>query len=107
MFTPEFRFGERAKDFLPRSLASQRAAWPAACFMAPERLRHDASMPRSFSARFRSPARAFFWVLPLALLGALGCAAEERRPETAIEYAENAKLEYEQGVRALESENWE
>jgi outer membrane protein assembly factor BamD len=75
--------------------------------MAPERLRHGASMPRSFSARFRSPARAFFWVLPLALLGALGCAAEERRPETAIEYAENAKLEYEQGVRALESENWE
>jgi len=66
-------------------------------------------MPRSLSARLRSPAiaRAFLWVFPLGALGVLGCAAEERRAETAIEYAENAKLEYEQGVRAVEAESWE
>ena len=35
------------------------------------------------------------------------CAAEEYHAESALEYAENAKREYEKGVRALESENWE
>jgi outer membrane protein assembly factor BamD len=46
-----------------------------------------------------------------ALLAALAlcfsCAGEERRAESALEYAENAKKEYFKGVRALESENWE
>jgi len=40
-------------------------------------------------------------------VAAFACAAEEHRAESAIEYAENAKLEYDQGVRALEAENWE
>src|SRR6201999_3504458 len=38
---------------------------------------------------------------------ALGCAAEEKTPQSALEYAENARAKYEQGVRALEAENWE
>jgi outer membrane protein assembly factor BamD len=45
--------------------------------------------------------------LIVALACAAGCAGEERRAESALEYAENAKREYEKGVRALESENWE
>jgi len=40
-----------------------------------------------------------------ALIGA--CAGEEYHAESALEYAENAKREYEKGVRALEAENWE
>lgn len=43
----------------------------------------------------------------VAPLAALGCAGEERAPQSALEYAENARTKYEQGVRALESENWE
>jgi outer membrane protein assembly factor BamD len=43
----------------------------------------------------------------VALAGAPGCAGEERPAESALEYAENAKNEYDKGVRALESENWE
>ena len=35
------------------------------------------------------------------------CASEEYHAESALEYAENAKREYDKGVRALESENWE
>ncbi|HTQ03520.1 MAG TPA: outer membrane protein assembly factor BamD [Polyangiaceae bacterium] len=42
-----------------------------------------------------------------ASLTALGCAAEEKAPQSALEYAENARAKYEQGVRALEAENWE
>jgi len=38
---------------------------------------------------------------------ALGCAGETRAPQSALEYAENARAKYEQGVRAIESENWE
>jgi outer membrane protein assembly factor BamD len=38
---------------------------------------------------------------------ALGCSETERPPLSALEYAENAQREYEQGVRALESDNWE
>jgi outer membrane protein assembly factor BamD len=42
-----------------------------------------------------------------AMLLAVACAGEERRAESALEYAENAKKEYFKGVRALEAENWE
>jgi outer membrane protein assembly factor BamD len=42
-----------------------------------------------------------------APLASLGCAGEERAPLSALEYAENARTKYEQGVRALEAENWE
>jgi outer membrane protein assembly factor BamD len=42
-----------------------------------------------------------------APLVSLGCAGEERAPQSALEYAENARAKYEQGVRALEAENWE
>jgi outer membrane protein assembly factor BamD len=38
---------------------------------------------------------------------ALGCAETEARPQSALEYAENAQRDYEQAVRALESDNWE
>jgi outer membrane protein assembly factor BamD len=41
------------------------------------------------------------------LLFAVACASEERRAESALEYAENAKKEYFKGVRAIEAENWE
>jgi outer membrane protein assembly factor BamD len=40
-------------------------------------------------------------------LAALGCAGEEKAPQSALEYAENARTKYEEGVRALEAENWE
>ena len=36
-----------------------------------------------------------------------GCAEDRPPPQTALEYAENAKRDYEAGVRALEGENWE
>ena len=42
----------------------------------------------------------------VALFGA-ACADDTRPPQTALEYAENAKRDYEAGVRALEGENWE
>lgn len=42
-----------------------------------------------------------------ASVGAVGCAAEEKTPQSALEYAENARAKYEQGVRALQAENWE
>jgi outer membrane protein assembly factor BamD len=45
-------------------------------------------------------------VLVLAA-SAPACASEEHHAESALEYAENAKREYDKGVRALESENWE
>lgn len=48
--------------------------------------------------------------LSLAALGPLtcvGCAGEERAPLSALEYAENARTKYEQGLRELEAENWE
>jgi outer membrane protein assembly factor BamD len=56
----------------------------------------------------RAPQRKLS-VSALLLAGALGaaCAGEEHHAESALEYAENAKREYEKGVRALESENWE
>jgi outer membrane protein assembly factor BamD len=37
----------------------------------------------------------------------LGCSETERPPQSALEYAENAQREYEEGVRALENDNWE
>jgi outer membrane protein assembly factor BamD len=40
-------------------------------------------------------------------LGLVACAEELPPPRTALEYAEHAKRDYELGVRALESENWE
>jgi outer membrane protein assembly factor BamD len=43
----------------------------------------------------------------VAPLASLGCAAEERAPLSALEYAENARTKYEQGLRELEAENWE
>lgn len=56
---------------------------------------------------FRALARRGLFV---ALLGAgfgVGCAEEARPPQSALEYAENARLKYEQGVKAIEAENWE
>jgi outer membrane protein assembly factor BamD len=47
-------------------------------------------------------------VLAASLAGtSLGCAGEERAPQSALEYAENAHAKYEQGLRAIEAENWE
>lgn len=57
-----------------------------------------------FSGGLPPLVRALLVAIPLT---GLACAAEERPPQTALEYAENARREYEQGVRALESENWE
>ncbi len=45
-----------------------------------------------------------------ALLGALfltACAEPARPPQSALEYTENARREYEKGVSEVESENWE
>jgi outer membrane protein assembly factor BamD len=46
-------------------------------------------------------------LLAVGPLASLACAAEERPPQSAFEYAENARQKYEEGVRAVESENWE
>jgi outer membrane protein assembly factor BamD len=45
--------------------------------------------------------------LGLAPLSLASCAGEERAPQSAFEYAENARAKYLQGVRAIEAENWE
>lgn len=58
------------------------------------------------ASRPRSSAVAAAVVGLLAAL-ALGCSETERPPQSALEYAENAQREYEQGVRALESDNFE
>lgn len=42
-----------------------------------------------------------------ASLATSGCVADQKAPQSALEYAENARAKYEQGVRALEAENWE
>jgi outer membrane protein assembly factor BamD len=43
-----------------------------------------------------------------ATVGALaGCSESTPPPKSALEYAENARREYEAGVRAIESETWE
>jgi outer membrane protein assembly factor BamD len=61
---------------------------------------------RSF-ALLRARAPLGLWLaLSAAGLG-LGCAEDARPPQSALEYAENARLKYEQGVKAIESENWE
>jgi outer membrane protein assembly factor BamD len=56
------------------------------------------------ASHFPAPA---FLLLALGPLASLACAAEERPPQSAFEYAENARQKYEEGVRAVESENWE
>ncbi len=45
----------------------------------------------------------------IAALGGVGlsCAAEDKPPQSALDYSEHARKEYELAVRALESENWE
>jgi outer membrane protein assembly factor BamD len=43
----------------------------------------------------------------VAPLSVVGCVPEERAPQSALEYAENARAKYEQGLRELEAENWE
>src|SRR4051794_39471718 len=43
----------------------------------------------------------------VAPLTCVGCAGEERAPLSALEYAQNARTKYEQGLRELEAENWE
>jgi outer membrane protein assembly factor BamD len=45
--------------------------------------------------------------LCLAPAGPLGCASDELQANSALDYSENAKREYERGMRALESGNWE
>ncbi len=35
------------------------------------------------------------------------CAADDKRPLTALDYSENAKRDYEKAMRALEEKNWE
>lgn len=56
---------------------------------------------------FPSPRALRLSALLAALCLSFSCASEERRAESALEYAENAKKEYFKGVRAIESENWE
>jgi outer membrane protein assembly factor BamD len=58
------------------------------------------------ASRPRSPATAAA-VAGLLTALVLGCSETERPPQTALEYAENAQREYEEGVRALENDNWE
>jgi outer membrane protein assembly factor BamD len=47
--------------------------------------------------------------LIVALFGVTGlsCAAEDKPPQSALDYAEHARKEYQLGVQALEAENWE
>jgi len=52
----------------------------------------------------RALALSLAAVVPLTCVG---CAGEERAPLSALEYAQNARTKYEQGLRELEAENWE
>lgn len=62
----------------------------------------------SASAPVRSKGRAPWAVFALSLaLAGSACAEDKLPPQTALEYAENAKRDYEAGIRALEGENWE
>jgi outer membrane protein assembly factor BamD len=50
----------------------------------------------------------FARVIPLTLAcAAIGCASDDLQANSALDYSENAKREYERGMRALESGNWE
>lgn len=46
-------------------------------------------------------------IVALLALPGLSCAAEDKPPQSALDYAEHARKEYQLGVQALESENWE
>jgi outer membrane protein assembly factor BamD len=46
-------------------------------------------------------------VAVLSCLGASGCASSEAQPETALDYTDNARKEYETAMVALEDKNWE
>jgi outer membrane protein assembly factor BamD len=64
--------------------------------------RRRASCRLALSAGLRSTA------LVLLLSGAAGgCAAEERHAESALEYTENARRDYELALKALSEKNWE
>jgi outer membrane protein assembly factor BamD len=60
--------------------------------------------PAPSSRAFSLIATAFLGLAPVAISA---CAGEERAPQSAFEYAENAREKYLQGVRAIEAENWE
>lgn len=49
---------------------------------------------------------ALFWLSACPLLFS-GCAAEGHQADSALDYTENARRAYEEGMRALENENWE
>lgn len=54
------------------------------------------------------PGPSKTWLLAAALGSiSLACAAEDKPPQSALDYSEHARKEYELAVRALESENWE
>jgi outer membrane protein assembly factor BamD len=56
----------------------------------------------------RVPWRAFWVLLALGCLSfPLGCGGSDRDAESALDYSENAKREYERGMAAFESGNWE
>jgi outer membrane protein assembly factor BamD len=40
-------------------------------------------------------------------LGLPACAADDKRPATALDYSENAKRDYDRAMQALEEKNWE
>ncbi|HEV8248193.1 MAG TPA: outer membrane protein assembly factor BamD [Polyangiaceae bacterium] len=66
---------------------------------------HPTLLPLPGARRPRVASLA--WLVLAAVAGtALGC-AQDQPAESALNYSENAKREYERGVRALEGGNWE
>jgi outer membrane protein assembly factor BamD len=69
---------------------------------------HSSSLPPSIHPRRVGLIFAFLRAVPLTLaLGLPGCASDDLQADSALDYSENAKREYERGMRALESGNWE
>jgi outer membrane protein assembly factor BamD len=54
------------------------------------------------------PTIAFLLALSCAAsVAGLGCAGEERQAQSPLEYAENARRDYETAMQAFDSQNWE
>jgi outer membrane protein assembly factor BamD len=69
-------------------------------------------VPKSFSlarlrGRFGGSLSVAFAAATLALTSTPGCVSEGEGAKSALDYTENARLDYERGMKALADKNWE
>jgi outer membrane protein assembly factor BamD len=70
----------------------------------------ETAFERGFWPAFRRPLRLALCTGLAAAVGCItlvGCAATDAQPETALDYTDNARKEYETALAAFEDKNWE